>query len=291
MCPDSDLPRTDSDVQAAVKNLFLGAAPEREQELSNFWSGHQMRFNLLPDTGPDGSFVMDAGAYRDVRFNHRVLRAFWVSVFAGWEGYRASVNRTDTSRFAELLCAAQNILERDDPVAVALPDGIPEPGVFPDSDGDTEARAAAELAVFATGWALLHEVKHIQHQQAGTSASLDGAPESKHLEELSCDEFATRFILERSAEYAKQNNVDEALVKQKRQLGVHLALFALVILSRNAWSQSDNHPSIQVRMDRVWRVIDELGMHMPAAIIARLAFKALKDRWPASPFPVGRADP
>lgn len=278
--------RNESDIQLAVKQLFIGVAPERSDELSKLWDEYQLRFNLLPEDGRDGKFVMDAGAYRDVRFNHRALRAFWVSVFAAWEGYRVALgDAIDSSRFRSLLDAVHEILETEDPCEVQLPDGIPAPGVFVEARLDSQARAAAELAVFSAGWALLHEVRHIQHQQAGTSAEIDGALESKHAEEVSCDEFAIRFILERSGDYATQHSVSKELVDQKRQAGVHLALFALTVIARNHWAATKDHPSIQTRIDEVWRGIRRCGMNSEAALIARLAFHSLTEVYVEAPRP------
>jgi hypothetical protein len=81
--------RNDEGIQQIVKNMFLGVAPERADELEKMWVENDLRFNVLPDDGRDGRFVMDAGCYREIRFNHRVMRAFWVASFAAWEGYRA----------------------------------------------------------------------------------------------------------------------------------------------------------------------------------------------------------
>src|SRR4029077_465418 len=96
-------------------------------------------------------------------------------------------------------CVA-DILDASDPYSVPLPFDIPQPGVFVSAGADPQNRAAGELAVFAVGWALLHEVHHIQHGQDHASAPSTSTPEtgqeSRHDEELFCDRFATEFILE-----------------------------------------------------------------------------------------------
>lgn len=278
--------RNDEAVQFAVKNMFLGAAPEREKELVQLWDQNQLRFNLLPDDGRDGQFVMDAGAYRDVRFNHRALRAFWVATFAAWEGYRAcSESSTDLTSFASLLNCVSEIMNSDDPTMIPLPPGVPEPGSFVDAAINPQARAAAELAVFATGWALLHEVRHVQHQRSGSSAAHDSSTEDKHTEELSCDEFATKFILDCVPIYARDNNVSVLQVGQKRQAGVHFGLFALTIIGRDCWSGSDSHPSIQDRIDHAWRQMNSQDLNLIAALLSVGAFHSLKQIWPDAPCP------
>ena len=52
------------------------------------WSLLEPRFQLTADTHDGERLVMEAGMYRFVRFNHRVVRAFWIAGFAAWEAYR-----------------------------------------------------------------------------------------------------------------------------------------------------------------------------------------------------------
>lgn len=281
-------PRNDDEVQTAVRNLFLGAVPEREQELAALWNRFQLRFNLLPDQGRDGTFVMDAGAYRDVRFNHRALRAFWVGTYSAWEGYRVCAEgSSDLRRLRCLLDSVAAILEASDPTTVRLPPGVPEPGHFVDPSLDPQARAAGELAVFASGWALLHEARHIQFQQGGAAAQDGIALEGPHAEELACDEFATTFILDRACHYAQANQVSEALVAQKRQTGIFFALFAMTAIARGNWSRSATHPSIQERIQASWDQIVARDLNQTAALLGAGAFWSLNQIWEGSPrFPV-----
>jgi hypothetical protein len=66
--------RDDDSVQTAVRNLFMGSAPERESDLTAMWRELEPRFQITPDLHEEDRIIMDAGAYRYVRFNHRVLR-------------------------------------------------------------------------------------------------------------------------------------------------------------------------------------------------------------------------
>ena len=93
-------------------------------------------------------------------------------------------------------------------------------------------RAAAELAHFATGWALLHEVRHIIHQREGTSAGAHGNRQAKHTEELSYDRFATQFLLDRIPDFAVETGQNAILVKQKQEIGDYFALFAMSVFAR-----------------------------------------------------------
>ena len=290
-------PRNDEVIQTAARNLFEGAAPERLDELKSLWDKYHPRFNVLPDAGEEGDFIFDAGTYRDVRFNHRVMRAFWVSSFAAWEAYSTLAISiqcgvvADFNRLNALVKCVEEILESDIPESVIFPEGIPEPGTLVDASSETETRAAGELAILAVGWALLHEVKHIQHQQDGSSAPLDAKPEDCHSEEHSCDSFATSFLLDTVDIYAEEHNVRPALVRQKRQSGIYFALFAMTLMSRNKWEQSDSHPALQERIDRVAKACRGEGSDVAAAI-AHLAFLSLRQLWPNVPglFAIGHPD-
>lgn len=284
---DDAAPRRDTDVQEAVRNLLTGVAPERDAELQTFLDQFSLRFNLLPDSGRDGTFVMDAGGYRDVRFNHRVLRAFWVATFAAWEGFRACAEADeDLSHFQSLLACVQSILVAEAPEQVPLPTGVPLPGGLVDGTKHPQMRAAGELAMFAGGWALLHEVRHCQHQQEGTSTSWEADSAKKHGEELSCDSFATEFILSQLSRYADQHAADRSKVEQKRQLGVSFALFALTVISRNHWGATETHPSMQDRIDATWDYLRHHSPNLNAMAISGMAFATLQAVWPGAPDPL-----
>lgn len=285
--------QNDESVQEAARNLFCGVAPERTAELEMLWKTYRPRFNLLLDDGPDGRFVMDAGAYRDVRFNHRSLRAFWLAAFIAWEGYRAFAESTgpaedtDLSKFEAMVRDFHSMIAADESAQSPLPPGVPEPGVFPDRSVDPHTAAAADLATIAVGWALLHEVRHLQHQQLGTAASIDASAKERHAEELSCDAFATSFVLDKAGDYAAQKNVPADKVRMKRELGVYFALFAMTLISADAWGSSESHPALQTRIDHAMCGMGINGTRISDAM-AHVAFAALWRRSPNAPGPFKR---
>lgn len=278
--------RNDEEVQLAAHNLFLGVVPERSQELGELWIKYDLRFNVLEELTSDGSFIFDAGQYRDIRFNHRALRAFWLSGFIAWEGYRSIhsfliTETLDFHQFNEMVDVLFDILREDDSAIVSMPKGIPEPGKYA---GPAEHKVAAELSTMAIGWAFLHEVRHIRHQREGTSRG--DTHLEKHAEELSCDEFATRFLLDRADEYASEHGEDLHLVRSKRELGIYFAMFALTLIKAEAgkWGSSESHPAIQTRIDAMINQIQGNGTRLSDAI-AHVAFGALWGRWPDAPGP------
>ena len=280
--------RQDEIVQQAIRNLFLGSVPERAEELTSLWKQLDPVFQILPDVHQDGQIIMDAGLYRVVRFNHRVVRSFWIGAFTAWEGSRAVAEsedfpKVDLTRLHEQVTAFEAAIQNDQSDEVPLPTGVPEPGTLPDKDGDPQGRAAAELSIIAVGWALLHEVRHIRHQQEGTSASVYGdTREARHREEFSCDEFATRFILEQVQRYSDESGDDPVLVRRKREMAIYFALFTLTLLAKDSWEVSDTHPSVQDRIDAVCRLMGN-DRDETAQAVTYAAFVTLRALWPSAP--------
>jgi hypothetical protein len=282
--------RSDSTVQEAVRLLFIGSAPERTSDLANMWQDLQPLFQLTEDNHPDGRIILDAGAYRYVRFNHRVLRAFWIAAYAAWEGYRLvaesyNLQQLDTSRFQALIAAFEETLSSGDPTDPRLPPGVAEPGHYPEGNADPQGRAPAELATIAVAWALLHELQHIRHQRDGTGAdpfSVD--KDAKHREELSCDEFAARFLLDQADAFALDAGVEAEQIRRKRQVGIYFGLFAVTLLAKNNWDASASHPSVQRRLDSVRALMEPTKSEL-AAGIAHTAFAVLGQIWPGTPNP------
>lgn len=279
----------DESIQQVARQLFEGVAPERHAELEEYWNRYQPCFNLLFDTSAEGTLIIGAGAYRYIQFNHRIMRGFWLAGFIAWEGYKevhnyVTTKNADFRRFNEMIETFYAILRASNSATVPMPEGIPEPGIYPDLEKSAEKRAASELATFAVGWALLHELRHIQHQQEGTSASKDAPPEEKHAEELSCDMFATQFLLERVDDFASSQNVEGKQVRLKREIGIYFALFAITLLSRDCWGDSPSHPAVQARIDQVIKHMNGNGTRISDAI-AHAAFGALWFQWPEAPGP------
>ncbi len=278
--------RSDNQIQSAVKNLLKGAAPERERDLESLWEECKPQFQFL-DTD---DLVMDAGAYRIIRYSYSALRAFWFAGFIAWEGYQKShafhvLDSDNFNRFNDMVKTFENLLTKKCPISKPLPFGVPEPGDFPDAEKFPRERSAADLAAIATAWAFLHEVKHLKHQQGGTSSKPNDSVEKHHEEELSCDKYATKFILSGVTEYARSTGEDPEKIRQKRELGIYFALFTLVLISAKKWEDSDSHPSIQKRINATIVTMGSSGMEN-SDIISKLIFFAIQREWPDAPGPL-----
>jgi hypothetical protein len=269
-------------LEQIIWQVLVDSAPEREGELSAIWHELNPIVQLLADVHVGERIVFDAGAYRYVRFNHRVMRAFWIAGFAAWEAYRSVARSSklglDTAQFDQLLTAFEKVISDEDPTLAPLPQGVAEPGQYPDVEEDPEGRAASELATIGVAWALLHELRHIQHQRDGTGAKpfVVGRYEY-HREEFSCDDFATSYLLERTQDYADSQCVSVELVRQKRQLGIYFGLFAVSLIAKDKWQATDTHPSVQERIDSVRNQMAGEKSEIAAAI-AHVAFATLRQR-------------
>lgn len=285
--------RDDEEIQTAIRRLLSGSIPEKNTTIDKLISEIDLVFQMLPDQHQDGRTIMDAGLYRFVRFNHRVVRSFWIGGFTAWEGYRAiaeseDLNEVDIAKFKEFVTSFEATIGNEQADDEPLPNGIPEPGFLPDKVVDPQGRAAAELAIIALGWAFLHEIRHIRHQQEGTSSGAFGTPESKRIEEFSCDEFATRFILENIESYANNNGDSASLVRRKRELGIYFALFALTLLAKDQWGETDSHPAVQERINAVSKIMGA-DRDATAEAIAHAAFATLRAIWPSAPMLFAKA--
>lgn len=279
--------RSDPEVQAAAKSLFLGCAPERQTDLEALWRDLDPEFQVLDDNHPEGPFIFDAGLYRYVRFNPRATRLFWLGAYIAWEGFCATPiqhgQAVDLSRFRAMIDTFLTILASQDPESVSLPVGVLEPGAYPRAEDDPQVRAAAELATIATGWSFLHEVRHIKHQQEGTSSDPRyDHPDIVRAEETSCDAFATAFLIDQAPAYSADAEAELAKVLQKRQLGVYMALFTIALVTKDNWAQTDSHPALADRLDAAKALFGRDRQPM-ADNVAETAFQALGHVWPGAP--------
>lgn len=276
-------------LREVIHDMFLAVAPERAAELQRYWDEYSPQFQILEDDGLDGPIVLDAGGFFYIRFNHRVMRLFWLASFALWEGYAAyqhyvSTQEANLTQFGAILDCFEATRAVADVDTVPWPDFLPPPGELVEHVEGDPARVGGELAIFGVSWAVLHELQHLIHQQVGTAADWDDLEACKR-EEFSCDAFATTFMLERIAEQAAATGQSASVIAAKRQTGIYCALFAMTLLSRANWGPSERHPAVQERVDAVMHILDAHGTSKVGAIIAVSAFASLQLVYPNAPNP------
>ena len=112
----------------------------------------------------------------------------------------------------------------------------------------------------------------------------DASSVEKRAEELSCDEFATRFILDQVEAYARSTNEPVLSVRRKREIGIYFGAFTLTLIAKDHWGESDTHPAVQTRIDAIVQQIGSHSTRMSDAI-AHAAHAALWNIWPDAPGP------
>ncbi len=282
--------REEKELQDVVWDALEAVCPERVDELRAYRSSYAPVFHILEDTIPEGNIVFEGGLYKFVRFNHRTMRLFWLSSYLLWEGYEAlarygRTGETDVLRFREIQACFEATRTASDVDDVKWPDDIPKPGDLVEHIEGRADRVAGELAIFSVCWAFLHELQHLIHQQEGTSAAAEDL-DACRLEELSCDRFATGLLLERLPEYAKAAGQPLDALTMKRQTAVHGSLFAIALIARAEWGQSDSHPALQTRIESAVAEMERLGLNLMAAAIGAAAFAALQLEHKDAPSPL-----
>ena len=261
--------------------------PERKNDLERLWRKYTPTFNILTEIVARKKVLMQSGAFNIVEFGGYAQRAFWLGPFIAWEAHRplgliARVKKPRFDRVDHLYRAFCKIRAVDDPRSIAMPEGVPEPECFAYLKGDQ--KLIADVAAFAIGWALLHEVGHLKYKHEGTASSEGDSNEKRHREELLCDSFATSYILERAGEFAHAENLPPNKVRRKREMGIYAALFVLALDQAGSWEESESHPALQTRIDATVELIGGSG-RSASDTMARNAFGALRDKWPHAPGP------
>jgi len=85
----------ENEITEHLRALFVGVTPERTQELEEFWGRFSPVVQIVPDDDQGEVPVMEAGMYRYLRFNHRILRMIWLLGFSAWEGRLSFANARD----------------------------------------------------------------------------------------------------------------------------------------------------------------------------------------------------
>jgi hypothetical protein len=212
--------------------LILAAAPEQQAKLRALWRELDPKIEIRCDAS---NILLQATA-DGIDFTNRFMRTFWLLGFTAWEALRCyspalvvATARGDTAAAVldidESYSNARVALEGFLNAAKSLRQGIATwPAQIPQPQADqtglsVEQRAAFQLVMIGTAYALLHEVEHIRHALRHTNPSAE--------EELRCDTFARQFLTERIGEYVAISGEPYAEVLSKRAMGIALGAFVV----------------------------------------------------------------
>ena len=256
------------DVSTVVNLLLRGAAPERAGDLATLWG-----------TGPDRVHLNDASAFDigaifgAIQATEITLREIWLLSFAAWRAIQAYSGviwllaqagrpfvRDEVAAmhgqaeadaaFEAALAKARELRDGGDLDSFDWPTDIPEPTIE-NRFGNAQDQMAFELACIAGAYIFLHEIQHVLFERNGN------APPDPVAEEMECDRFARRFLLDGVEEFARQQREPAELVRSKRALGIAVAKTIILELTPLAqWEGSATHPSVAAR---VGAFLEDLG--------------------------------
>lgn len=282
-----------AELSQAAEELILAAAPERQSELAAMWNSYSPSFNDADDTG---TFRLEAGPFGLVLLTPRTMAMAWLLAHEAWTAllaYGTSLKLLDMARGLRLPCirrrfgriiawppdqaAAESdinsIARAVDSLAsgvslqeVDWPDEVPRPS----SGRPTSVNAAAmhDLACLSIAALFLHEVQHVRDYVDATGSA------DPHEDEFRCDAFARSFFVDRVGAYARQHQVAEGSVLSKRAMGLSVALYVIMRLTKG--KESATHPPAGERVSRMMA-----GLALPSSdkafvFLASLALAELR---------------
>jgi len=255
------------DVSKFVDLLLTGAAPERRDELTEFWGTGADRVHLTDGRGFDIEEIFGV-----IKTTEITLREIWILSFAAWRAIEAysgifflltGIGVFKRDEVASLPGQAAADAAFDTVVAKALelrkcenldsfewPKDIPQP--TPDNTFSKKSDLGAyNLACIAAAYIFLHEIRHVLF------ARENSRPLDRHAEELECDKFARRFLLEKIDEYAFTSGEPAEQVRSKRALGIAVGKTVILeVTPLAAWLGTDTHPPVRLR---VHSFLEDLG--------------------------------
>jgi hypothetical protein len=191
-------------------------------------------------------FYLEANAIMGhgiVVFAPRAMRQIWLISFMAWQclceqsgfiiGFLMQRRPYDlsasdvgdagaeaASRIVRLGAALRALRDAQEAIESDWPNDVPNPTGFRAEFAAEEDRAVYDIACIASSFVMLHEVCHALERIAGRRyAGID--------EELACDRYAARFLLDRVSEYATSEGYtpeQAESVRDKRAIGVFLGL-------------------------------------------------------------------
>lgn len=259
----------DNAAEHAVRNAILGSAPERAHELENLWSEHKPQINQIEDKL---GFSLEAGSFGLVLFNHKTMCKLWLLGFAAQKSFNLYfpyllLSQATGIPFSPYELTKKDSCSQENKEIIGLLDSITNlkslesiddfnwPMSIPDPESgkpnDLNGSMAFDLLCIAAAYCFLHELRHVQFRNLGSSLS-------EHEEEYECDKYARNFLLEKIEEYVKYSGYDLSLIKSKRGMAIAIAsVMLLVITPETHWGGTESHPSV---VSRIQELVNYIGV-------------------------------
>jgi hypothetical protein len=252
------------DAKVAWKDLVAASAPERKADLESILRKCPLEVAVVPDA-PRAQISARRGL---IKFDHKTMRVYWLLGFASWRviqcytpaivgsllggGSLQQCLDDDTElgeleyKFRTLTKDANSLLTAPASGRHRWPSDVPLPGI----DREVlplEERAAFDLTLISTGFAFLHELRHVMYRQEDVDLPDDE-------EELACDVWAREFLISGIGNYSRQHGVPYERVLRKRSMASAVGLFTLYETScRWGDAGTSDYPPIADRMDAAIR--------------------------------------
>lgn len=259
-----------SHVRKSIFDILVGVMPERESDILSLFEKYNPQFSIVDETHK--GVVLRAGGYFSVEFNHRAMLTFWIGAHIIWRIYSECAHAIvdgsaiNQKKINSLFKTFQEIQIAEDPDQVNWPLDVLKPGDYGSEDDNPEKKMGPKLATFAVGWAILHEIRHLQIQQEGSSSPITDV-KLCHEEELDCDSYAANFIMANTKDYSHQSGEDQEKVELLRKLGILIGVFVIGLLSNNPDKSTDTHPSEKLRLKALIEELEIKQLSKEDAII------------------------
>ena len=272
-----------------VKTLFLASAPERSNELEEIWERFAPQIYVIED---HPGFHMSGGPFGLICFTNRTMLQLWILGFAAQRSfieysglfvfsqlfvgkYDPSAIREITSadKYVPLIKAVEELFYIENISDFSWPAGVPHPANGKPSD--LYGSMVFDLLCMAAAYLFLHELQHVKCQP---EESIDSGC---YEVELSCDEFARKFLLEQIETYSNQSGYPLNWLITKRAMSIGLALFwLLVITPKKIWRGSRSHPPILSRIIALTEYLqipenDHFWNYFACLVLSQLLYKSI----------------
>lgn len=265
---------TNNDAAADVRQLFYGAIPERRSEVDSLFE--RIAYRRADDrTGFHLESLSFDGAGL-ITLTDRTMQQIWLISYLTWRAlheqsgflivFQAQGKPYDlaetgidlatdnaASTVSRLTKALQSFRDAE---SDQLEWPIDVPILTPDLRHlrDDEDHLAYDLGLFATAFVFLHEAHH-------TLLRVDGVPYGGIAEELECDRYAIKMLIEECDRHAEIKKYDVVLLRRKRAMGAMLGLIVVMESTDFGLSQeSATHPPIGDRIKLMVEAADRLEL-------------------------------